>query len=192
MAKAWPFLTNQAVPSSANWREEIGTIENRELIRAENAEVSSSDDEEEGRRKLSFQNEVGKLGANHLNAEEPLRPDVKHERDFFLLGANAWLLVKIKFGFDVEIKRKCVMFSRENPLAVEIQSQGKESQAVRIPIPATGRFRYEDVLSGSHVKEQHKVAAAAAAAAAQAKHLGNVSDDDTADCGDDLVSTIEA
>lgn len=186
MRKAWPFLSSQSAPSSENWRENIGAIENVDLLASENAEVSSSDEEERGLPDDSAASLVhGKK--RYAMARPLLRRDLQHERDFFLLGANAWLLLKEKFGFDVEIKRRCVLHTRENPVAVEVHPAEDDLSATYIPIPAGGRFRYEDSLSTNVAIDQHKAAALAAAAAAQAKHLGNVSDDETAECGDDLV-----
>lgn len=165
MQKAWPLLT-LASSSTDTWRSDVGRIENQRLL----VDHEVSDDENRPQQR----------------AKPRMRRDAVHERDFLLLGANAWLLLREKFGFDVELPCRCVPMPGYNSVAaIELPVEGPP---LTIPIPASGRFAYEHVLSNMASKLQAKAAADAAAAAA-AKHMGNVSDDDeTAECGgDDLV-----
>lgn len=239
MRKAWPVLTAQTVHNSDNWRQDIGRIECKELLVWENA-VSSDDDEdnagendnggktaatakvqqkEQQSRKERLMSELNKKVAVIKPFEKrpmhqhkaTLRRELKHEQDFFLLGSNAWFLIKEKFGCDQEIEKECVFdpTSNESTLAVvlhksesltlaAVDSNGLaqpqeqlEHPVVNIPIPPTGRFRYEQYLgtpTNGKVINNYK---SLNRPLDDGTHPGNVSEDDTdPEHGDDLVSPL--
>jgi hypothetical protein len=237
MFKAWPVLTAQTVPYADNnhWRQDIGKIECRELLQ-ENAVSSDSEEDdmngnnggngvatakvqqqEQQTRKARLMSELNKKVADKPRekrlAHQPkatLRRELKHEQDFFLLGSNAWLLIKEKFGCDEEIEKECVFdpTCNDSPLAVVLHERGSstlvaadssssslaqpqeqlEHPVVNIPIPPTGRFRYEQYLDDTTAKlsNNHKNHNRPLD---RGTHPGNVSEDDTdPEHGDDLVS----
>ena len=231
MRKAWPVLMAQTVHNSDNWRQDIGQIECKDLIGWENA-VTSDVDAEDGAngngktagianvqqtRKEIMMSELNKKTAVSKPSEKglqhqqkaTLRRELKHEQDFFLLGSNAWFLIKEKFGCDQEIEKECVFdsTSKESPLAVFLhksesstlgaansnalaqpQVQLLEHPVVTIPIPPTGRFRYEqylDTATDAKLSNNHN------RSLDRGSHPGNVSEDDTdPEHGDDLVSPL--
>lgn len=111
-----------------------------------------------------------------------LRRNAQLNKDYFLVGSNVWLLLKLKFGYDHEIRLRCQFIpvdriakdlesdSFSSPqsscLAVVVDSSDNDEvqpddvvsplvdprrsinnpQLKYIPIPPTGRFRYEDHL----------------------------------------------
>jgi hypothetical protein len=237
MRKAWPVLTAQSVQYADNWRQDIGRIECKNLLVWENAVSSDEDDDgdnanggkavtakvqqkQQQTRKERLMSELNKkVAVNKPFEQRPqhqrkatLHRDLKHEQDFFLLGSNAWFLIKEKFGCDEEIEKECVFdpTSNESRLAVVLhkseastlvvadsstlaqpQEQLLEHPVVKIPIPPTGRFSYEQYLdtttaklSNNHKNHNRPVD--------NGTHPGNVSEDDTdPEHGDDLVSPLE-
>jgi len=182
MQVAWPVLTGQTVPAANNWREAIGKIEMNHLLIFENA-VSSDEEEhqQEGVVPLNDMKWLMQMQSDE-NRSPTLRPGLVHQRDFFLLGSNAWLLVKQKFGYDYEIKRTCVeqTSATDSKLAVVIYPANEATrQPCLIPIPPTGRFRYELCLNDNPNEPPD-------AEQQLPSHPGNVSDDETQE-GDDLV-----
>jgi hypothetical protein len=143
MLRACPLLmAHEQIIAASNWREQVGSVENKELL----ATTTPVDDE------------------NTINLE--LDELMQYARDYVLLGANAWLLVREKFGYDYELKRPCILLDN-NSIAVEVIKD-----TVQIPIPPTGRFPYETMLK----------------MLAPAERMVNVSDDETD--GDDLVRFV--
>ena len=63
-----------------------------------------------------------------------LRPGLVYERDYFLLGFNAWTLIKNKFGYDTELAYRCVR--RQNNTIAAFVGQNL------VAIPDTGRFEF--------------------------------------------------
>jgi hypothetical protein len=242
MLKAWPVLTAQAVQNSDDWRQNIGKIDCQDLLVWENAVGSSSDDDnevgangtngngngkaqqkEQQTRKEMMMSELNKKAAvssemrPQHQKKATLRRELKHEQDFFLLGSNAWFLIKEKFGCDLEIEKECVvdLSANESPLAVVLhkresttlvaatasdslaskpQEQLLQLPVVYIPIPPTGRFRYEQYLnttstsSSAKLSNNHKNYNRPLD---RGSHPGNVSEDDTdPEHGDDLVSPL--
>jgi len=193
LRKAWPILTTGRIPETItggdddSWREQVGQIETGDLIVCDQAAISS--DEEEPAPSAP-KNMVAAAQPNRdpqrrsrSPKKEMLSRDLVHGKDFFLFGSSSWLLVKEKFGADTEIRRKCVFYNAENPLAVEIHPGQcpAGSEPVYIPITPSGRFPYEEALAAVDVNKFPL-----AIKANGGHHPGNVSDDDTADCGDDL------
>jgi hypothetical protein len=120
-------------------------------------------------------------------------------KDFFLLGANAWLLCKEKFGYDHEIACPTVNNIRNNdpsPLLIRVPLEGNSE--IHIPFPSTGRFAVGDALKALHKEQspsknvvvpEHAIASAEVAPRGINNvtfEPGNVSDDET----DDLVSKV--
>lgn len=183
---------------SNKWRETVGIIANSELLSWDHAVSSSSDDEGGGNAQgnnngnshgssngqstplrkppstssptASPQKQQPPAPNSKLNnsSSSSLRRDLKHGEDYFLLGPNAWLLVKEKFGSDGnEIGRPCVFHSAEDStLAVALldsnngssdkSSQGhaadqpqqqQPQQQSLVSIPPTGRFPYEKLIA---------------------------------------------
>lgn len=158
LLKAWPMLSagDSNPPSNGNggsvdekWRERVGMIQNGELLSWDRA-VSSSDEEggENGNSKPP------KLRKQQKPPDAcPLRSDLAHGEDYFLLGPSAWLLVKEKFGSDeVELGRPCVFHNTEESLlavAMDQPQNGSSNTAASssqnkqlIPIPPAGYFPY--------------------------------------------------
>ena len=142
------------------WRERIGKIQNAELLVWDHA-VSSSDDEEgAGNSERSRSCQAGTSPSQQHQRPSadscPIRRELKHGDDFFLLGANAWMLLQQKFGSDgIEIGRPCVFHNTEDStLAVVLDGHANESSngsAVGarqlVPVPPTGRFPYEKLVA---------------------------------------------
>jgi hypothetical protein len=189
---------------------------------AATAKIQQKEQQTRKERLMSELNK-GKVAVDKTSEKRPqhqrkatLRRELIHEQDFFLLGSNAWFLIKEKFGCDQEIEKECVFdpTSNESPLAVVLHKSESstsvaadsnglaqpqeqlEHPAINIPIPPTGRFRYEqyfldtsDVakLSNNHKDHYRPVD--------NGTHTGNVSEDDDTDRdpehGDDLVSPLE-
>lgn len=194
LRKAWPILTTGRISETItggdddSWREQVGQIETGELIVCDQAAISSDEEEPTPppapKNMAALQQNRDPQRRSKSPKKEMLRRDLVHEEDFFLFGSSSWLLVKEKFGADTEIRRKCVFHNAENPLAVEIHpgQWPAGSEPVYIPIPPSGRFPYEEALAAVGVNNFPL-----AIKASGGHHPGNVSDDDTADCGDDLV-----
>jgi hypothetical protein len=207
-----------------NWREYIGRIECNDLLMGENAVSSDEEEEakatdaalntttpftyaaaasstkaavpQQSRKEVLLAEATQRAvrESKQQRRKVALRRDLTHEKDFFLLGANAWLLVKEKFGYDHEIEKRCTL--DQNLLAVVLHE--KESvvttapsgssplvpqhlPAVYISIPLTGRFRYELHFNANRNRMLQNPNSGI--------NPGNVSDDDTAPAyADDLVS----
>ena len=110
LVKAWPFLSASATskpPTNGlggtsdegdKWRERVGAIENATLLAWErdHAAVSSSD-EEGGENGNS--NKPPTLKKQQKPPDScPLRTDLSHGEDYFLLGPSVWLTVSRKFA----------------------------------------------------------------------------------------------
>lgn len=182
MLKAYPMLrARQTMMSSTahntndstsggddegnKWREKVGKIQNTELLAWDHA-VSSSDDEEgagagdgESSNNVVNKSPLSKSKSAKMRHSSPdscpIRRDLKHGDDFFLLGPNAWMLLHQKFGSDgVEIGRPCVFHStEESTLAVSLDlhpnggSNGPTAgQSQLVPVPPSGRFPYEKLV----------------------------------------------
>ena len=199
MLKAYPMLSARPATMTASgsnsisggnsqsgddegnkWREKVGIIQNSELLAWDHA-VSSSDDEEGANNGDSSSNNNSSKPKFKPKKQQPspdsnscpLRRDLKHGEDFFLLGANAWLLAKEKFGSDgIEVGRSCVFHSsEESTLAVALdrhhpnpsQNGGGSNrsasagQSQLVPIPPTGRFPYEKLIADLEGDSQESV-----------------------------------
>ena len=149
--KAWPLLmTRSDVNIPEDWREQIGRVQNQELISVEHA-ISSSDEEDSSnvptgqRQKKRFERLHRKMARSQQKSV--MRSGMVHMEDYFLLGPSAWMLVKEKFGFDgIELARPCVLWGPHR-LHLAIRLEEGESERKAILIPDTGRFQYERVLS---------------------------------------------
>jgi hypothetical protein len=112
----------------------------------------SSSDEEGGEQGKSKPPKLIKHKQQKPPDSCPLRSDLRHGEDYFLVGPNVWLLVKEKFGFDnVELGRPVVSHnSEESTLAVAIDHHPHNGSARKsttqnkqlIPIPPAGHFPY--------------------------------------------------
>lgn len=158
MTKAWPMLSARSLVMRGNglgtddgnkWREEVGIIQNAALLQWDHAVSSSSD--EESTAKESKKAKTPKLQQQQPSDSCPLRTELKHGGDFFLLGPNAWMLVREKFGTDgIELGRPCVHHvSEESTLAVEIDDRKSNNGAAKnfVPIPPGGYFPYESMIA---------------------------------------------
>lgn len=164
LVKAWPMLSagssSSCPPSNGNgasgdekWRERVGIIQNGELLSWDRA-VSSSDEEggENGNSKPT------KLRKHQKPPDScPLRSDLRHGEDYFLVGPSIWFLVKEKFGTDdVELGRPCVFHNaEESTLAVAVDPQPQNGSNTTksssqnkqlIPIPPAGHFPYDKLI----------------------------------------------
>jgi hypothetical protein len=249
MRKAWPVLSGHSVQNNGtvnvNWRQDIGQIECKDLVRSAHdhdgngnggSPVGQGHGQEEQKRKELMSELNKKVMNKHRGNNTTLRRGLKHEQDFFLLGSNAWLLIQEKFGSDQAIEKTCVFDptlavvlhnkeSKSSQLTANGSHNGKPPQeqlelpAVHIPIPPTGRFRYEQYLDkptttkptattttstisyasitkpisyASITKNNHNRPVGLENGNTNGTHPGNVSDDDTApvEQGDDLVSPV--
>lgn len=158
LVKAWPMLSAHpgANPpddegmNDDDWREKVGKIQNSDLLSWDRA-VSSSD-EEGGENGKSKPPKVMKQQKPPDSC--PLRSDLRHGEDYFLLGPRVWLLLKEKFGSDdVELGHPVVFHEAgDSTLAVAIDHQRQNGSSTGnpskqyIPIPAAGHFPYHDLI----------------------------------------------
>lgn len=157
LVKAWPMLS--ATPASKpppngiggvddddKWRERLGIIQNASLLAWDHA-VSSSD--EEGGENGSSKSPSAKKQQQPPDGT-PLRRDLSHGEDYFLLGPSLWFLVKEKFGTDdVVLGRPCVFHNaEESTLAVAIDQPAESGSSKKqlIPIPPAGYFPYNKLI----------------------------------------------
>jgi hypothetical protein len=119
---------------------------------------------------------LGPLNNQELLCRRELRWDLVHERDFFLVGSNAWLLIQQKFmhASDVEIALLCELHGSNLGIRILQPRIPENFPGLMIFVPLTGRFAYE-ACPLLQKKAQPEVP------------LGNVSDDEG--FGDDLVSS---
>jgi hypothetical protein len=151
--KAWPLLTTRSPDGiQEEWRDQVGRIQNAELLdqNAQNA-VSSSDEDDTNnspeRQKKRFEKLHLQMARNRQ--QSVMRSGLTHMKDYFFLGPSAWMLVEEKFGFDGhELGRSCVFTGTgNNVLAIQLQeTEVEENQSRLIPIPASGRFAYEKIV----------------------------------------------
>ena len=149
-AKAWPILMEK--PSNCNnvvtdqqygdnWKEYIGRIYNEELVHQRMGDKSS----------VIIRMKLGLV----------------HTKDFFLLGPQSWMLVKQKFGYDIELFRCCKkLVSPQNGASqgqIELAFTPEEIEnnnniVPSVVIPPTGRFPYEMVISVDKIEKVGKMA----------------------------------
>lgn len=164
LVKAWPMLSALSSPpgppsnghggsGDEKWRERVGIIQVGELLSWDRA-VSSSD--EEGGD--NGQSKPPKLRKHQKPPDScPLRNDMTHGEDFFLIGPSVWLLLKQKFGTDdVELGRPVVFHSAEqSTLAVALDPEPANGSSTTksssqnkqlIPIPPGGHFPYKQLI----------------------------------------------
>jgi hypothetical protein len=149
--KARPLLTTRSPNGiQEEWRDQIGMIQNVELLdqNAQNA-VSSSDEDDTNSPEIQ-KKRFEKLHLQTRNRKQSvMRSGLTHTKDYFFLGPSAWMLVKEKFGFDGhELGRYCVFTGTGNHvLAIQLQEpEVEEHQSRLIPIPPSGRFAYEKIV----------------------------------------------
>jgi hypothetical protein len=150
--KAFPMLTVRSPDVvQEGWRNQVGRIQNSDLMNVER-EVSSSDDEDSSgnnteRQKKRF--ELLHLRMSRNREQSTMKQGLVHEQDYFFLGPSTWMLVKEKFGFDgYELVRSCVSTgTNQNALAIQLQAEESEdNKPMLIDVPASGRFAYEKVV----------------------------------------------
>ena len=171
--KAWPVLTSRSEIATENWREELGQINNKELVDEDNLDQVTPSDEALTSGRMKMDNSLGSLdiisrqssdiaadtqqrtssplveGGNGQKTQKSapkLRSTSEHEKDYFFLGPSAWILVREKFGFDgCTIQRSCV-FAGQNQSEVAIQLLAGEyapGKSSVIIVPPSGRFSFE-------------------------------------------------
>ena len=138
MRAVWAYLMQPGAEIPQNWRQ---TIANEGLL-ARNVG-------EDGDMLVSF------------STDATIQRNLQHQIDYFLLGSNAWGIAEAKFGCDHVLSMSCIFEeSPDSRLAVVVGDR-------HIPIPATGRFRYEHAMAQP------------------------VSEDDTAASPDDMVCCLK-
>lgn len=195
MRVAWPVLQGQeaAAQVPSEWRELVGRIEACSLVSWKDQSVISDEEEEDSHRppphveqKSAVLHELHKMhkteGSPKPNGKFGFRRQRiatldrgrKHVEDFFLLGSDTWTLVSNKFGFDDELRLNCVWEQQEDStLSVVLHEANGTEPRVTLPIPASGRFGYQEIL------KNQALALGNGAAAAASLQPGNVSDDET-------------
>lgn len=128
-------------------------INNATLLASSEHAVSSdsSDDNEQmatedirRKRKQRWRDREALVRLQQTSAEVTLKPEattlkpgLKHEEDYFLIGPHAWAILCSKFGYDYALPRKViVMPSAESRLGVQVTPE-------LVPLPPSGRFSYE-------------------------------------------------
>ena len=109
--------------------------------------------------KLLSHNSTSGPGTNLLVSKNfhpvVLRNDLKFNKDFFFVGPNVWLLLKMKFGYDHEIKCGCTFNIEKHCLVIKTPQQGKKETSGAVTtittglylVPPTGRFPYEEFIT---------------------------------------------
>lgn len=108
-----------------------------------------------------------KLQTSQQKCYKIRRDAADHFIDYFLVGSNVWLLLKEKFGYDYEVKLRCqytppriaewcleaVVLDSEDVKNLNNDSPAKLThlRTVTVPIPLSGRFPYENLLSSNGV-----------------------------------------
>lgn len=158
--KAWPLLTARSHDDvKEGWRENIGRIQNSELMNVDH-EVSSSDEEApiEDQHQKRLEKLHDRMAKNR--SEGVMKAGLEHMKDYFFLGPSAWMLLKEKFGSDgYELARPCVATgSSQNPLAIQLQpEESVGSTAMLINIPPSGRFANEKIMLNHAILSQRHV-----------------------------------
>lgn len=198
--KALPILDRKTDNYGDNWREEVGSIENADLLVFENAVSEDEEDDDRNQKDAVQQLESGfdrktKVSkttmdvamVRHHQRKAHLRPGLVHGQDYFLLGSNAWLLVKSKFGYDHEIGRPCV-FEGDRAIAVVVYEATTDgvppAQGNRVLIPFSGRFEYDLSAAAAAANGGPNRAEAGLAANPAKLHPGSVSEDEDGENAD--------
>jgi hypothetical protein len=101
--------------------------------------------------------------ATATTTRPPLKPGRSPEialgkvypRDFVLVSANVWLLLRQKFGFDVEVPCPCEY--NAVPSRTELgKLLARIHAAKRVSVPMTGRFPYEQFMTASTVENSQQ------------------------------------
>jgi len=112
-------------------------IHNAPLISSEHA-VSSDDDEEDGSRNKKWRETKLAFYARQ-DADFNMKPLLKHEEDYFLIGPNAWTILSTKFGYDYALPRKVkTSCTAESRMGVQVYPNQWP-----VDVPPSGRFSYE-------------------------------------------------
>lgn len=193
--------------NTLTWKEDIGIIQNSFLTTATPTIVSETTrkppppflDELQKKSSLPVSSSMSTAAASPAESSSALassssslgvQPQYRHSIDYVLVGANVWLLLSQKFGFDVVLSVPC-LYTRRRPsfddpsreqlsyLSVRVNnattiSSSSRQQQPCVPIPIKCRFPYEQYLS-------------AAAAAAPLKQLHTADQVASDDDFDDLV-----
>ncbi|CAJ1966950.1 unnamed protein product [Cylindrotheca closterium] len=146
--KAWRLFGARSEDDvDENWRESIGSIQNIELLNIEHEVTSDEEDPAEDQQKKMFEKLHLRMAKNLQ--EGKIMSELEHTKDYFFLGASAWLLVKEKFGFDgLELERPCVTNAANGSLEIQLKLEESNGTTPKlITIPPSGRFAYEKVMS---------------------------------------------
>ncbi|KAL3943828.1 MAG: hypothetical protein SGBAC_002079 [Bacillariaceae sp.] len=146
--KAWRLLGARSEDDiDAKWRDSIGSIHNSELLNIEHEVTSDEEDPAEDQQKKDFEKLHLIMAKNRK--EGKMKNGLEHTKDYFFLGASAWLLVKEKFGFDgYELERPCVANAGNSSLEIQLKLEESNGTTPKlIEIPPSGRFAYEKVMS---------------------------------------------
>ena len=180
MALAWSIFMDQQSPP-LSWREDLAIV-NKQLVAGADDVSLPSTGLPPIQQKSALMSDLERATESSLVS---LKPDCHYERDFFLLGPNAWLLCKEKFGYDYEVVCSTVDNSNDpnNPLLIRVPVASNE--VMLIPFPWTGRFPVDISLRSI----THSQARSSEESNGGSNQLGNVSDDETDDLfpGADLV-----
>jgi len=199
------------------WRERVGVIQNAELLTSWDHAVSSSDDEEGGDKSTAAtttaidesQLKAATISQKSTSAGNPsLRRDARHVEDFFLVGPNAWLLLKQKFGTgDAEICCQCVFHTaEESTIAVSLdrptQQNGSSNDSTStgnqgrlLSIPPGGYFAYAKMveeLEGDSQEESFLSQQAPAQSPSRDQRPGDLVSDEEGDTINDLVCQLKS
>jgi hypothetical protein len=147
--KAWPLLTARSHDDvEEGWRENVGRIQNAELMNVDH-EVTSSDEDAPAEDQQKKRLEKLHLRMAKNGSQGTMKNGLEHMKDYFFVGPSAWMLVKEKFGFDgYELARPCVATgSSQNPLAIQLKPDESDGHTAKlIDIPPSGRFANEKVM----------------------------------------------
>lgn len=147
-AKAWRLFNARSEDEiDENWRDNIGSIPNSELLNIEHEVTSDEEDPADDQQKKRFEKLHLRMSKNRQDGT--MKNGLEHTKDYFFLGASAWLLVKEKFGFDgYELERVCVTNTGSNSLDIKLKlEESNGTTPTLITIPASGRFAYEKVMN---------------------------------------------
>lgn len=147
MKRAWRSVLKPPSKIPSKWQELVGPVDNSVLTEALTGEATQDN--------MGVDNQSAGMPTGTSTEGEKLRSDLQHERDFYLVGSNAWLLLYHKFGathtFAALVR---VHKTQDSNLAVDLQTVNQTNGAVAVssnkgsfvPIPASGRFPYETTL----------------------------------------------
>ena len=141
---AWPVLKGR------QRRDSIGPIENRNLLKVNSLHQMSG-------------SSGTMIGPNCKEDAPVIKSGKHHGDDYVIVGANVWLLLSQKFGYDRKVELQCkYKITKELETCLALYNNHDEL----VKVPPSGRFPYEQYVGEPIIGPQNIPSAAVAPRAA--------------------------